>query len=322
MATLYLTSSDVGAPALSGTNGTLCTVLDWALVQNGFAIEYTATNNRIYRAATGLRFRLFVCHDSTVSGAATLATVRGCESATAAGTGTITDPFPTVAQLANGSANVCVSFTANATAREWWIKVSPTGFSMGVSTTSTTSSGWDVWGFGDAAGTDSTDNYGCYILLGGTSSTAVTSRAMNASVASFPSGSATGKLYWCRSIDGSIKSSTGHLHGPHANGSATGSLCGLSSGVTMRSGYGNRIVRAKIPLVCLGSGTTTAGVLQQLRRGYLPDLWNPEHSGVGSITSADTFQDLSTSATFRIVPASSTMACIVETTDTWAVPSG
>ena len=118
---IYLTESSPGAPALSGTNGTLCNVLDWALPQKGWAIEYTATNNRIYRPGAGNRNRLFVSHDSTVSSDPRLATVRGCENASAANVSSLVAPFPTTTQLANTHSTVSVSNVSSTLARPYRI---------------------------------------------------------------------------------------------------------------------------------------------------------------------------------------------------------
>ena len=98
MSIIHLTEASSGAPRNSGTNGDLCVLLDWALVTNGgWSIVQTAANARVYKPIGGNGFLLYVNHDSAVSGAAQLATVRGCESATAASEAGLVSPFPTIA---------------------------------------------------------------------------------------------------------------------------------------------------------------------------------------------------------------------------------
>lgn len=112
MSFYYFTSSDSGAPALSGTNGTFVTLLDWILVtKGGWTQVYSGTNKAVYRAPSGNRFYLRVVHDSAVSGSAQRATVRGYESMSGIDTGT--DPFPTVAQQSDANSNWSASQAAN-----------------------------------------------------------------------------------------------------------------------------------------------------------------------------------------------------------------
>ena len=99
--------------------------------------------------------------------------------------------------------------------------------------------------------------------------------------------------------------------------------------VDNKAGAGGNIgtaafVREKVGVHCTGSNTTTPNTLAVNKRGWVPNLWNPLHSGIGLVTSDDTFTDTgySPSALFNIAPASTTVAVIIETTDTWSLPSG
>lgn len=320
MATLILRSTDVGAPTLSGTNGTLCAVLDWALVQNGWAIEFTATNQRVYRPGVGNRRRLWVAHDSAVSSSPQLATIRGCESATAADATGLVDPFPTVAQMSSSFTSVLVSTAASTAARAYRLIVGVDFVLVAISTSGNTSVNWDMFFFGDTKGGDPGDVWNTLLWTGNSATIGSTSaRAMASCILGYPS--STNRHFWCRTIDGSIKSSRGWFHGTGSSGLAA--FCSITSGVLMRGGYANRVERERVVASCTGDSSTTVGVLLQVRRGFLPNLWNPLHSGIGALTSDDTFTDpaYNASALFQIAPASSTTAAIIEMSDTWVVPT-
>lgn len=65
----YFSSSDAGAPVLSGVIGAMVAVLDWALdttdAINGWEIVFTATGKRVYRSRYGVRPYLRVSDDGT-----------------------------------------------------------------------------------------------------------------------------------------------------------------------------------------------------------------------------------------------------------------
>lgn len=319
MATIILDQSSPGAPALSGTNGALCAVLDWALVQNGWAVEYTATNARVYRPGTGLRNRLHVRHDSAISGAATLATIRGCEAAASATA--ITDPFPLVSQVTDANSTVCVSNAAGATARPYIIILSPTFVLMAISTQSSNSQFWDFFVFGDVEPTFSEDAFNTIVGVGlNNSSTATSARLLGSSLSGVP---ASGALFWCRTVDGSIKSSRGNFAG--SSGTSNANFSSSDYPITARGGFMNRILREKVGAHCFGTASTSPiGTMALSRRGWIPNLWNPLHSNIGSVSSDDTFQDTgyNASALFQIIPAISGRFAIIEKSDTWAAPVG
>lgn len=309
---MRLTNLSAGAPSLLGVNGSLCNVFDWALPQAGWAIEYTATNARVYRPPAGNRARLQVRHDSAVSGSAGLATVRGAEGATSATA--LVDPFPLVSQLADNSSTVMVGVNT-VTPKEYEILITDRFVLFAVGALMSNSSGWDFMFFGDLAPAYSEDAYATAIHVGAsTAPTASTGRAMASSMSG---GIVPAKTYWMRSVDGSIKSTIGCLWG---SGTATTSnFCTVTGAPTMRSGYKNQIVREKLGATCTG-GVSSAGALAVSRRAMVPFLWNPVHTNIGSITSDDTFTDsaYAVGATFRVCPASAAIACILELTDTWS----
>ncbi|WP_430317509.1 hypothetical protein [Pseudomonas nitroreducens] len=318
---LYLTSQSSGAPPLAGQNGSLCAVLDWALAQKGWTTEYTGANARVYRPPAGNRFRLYVAHDSAISGDARLATTRGCENASSVTS--LTDPFPTVAQYANSQATFLVSTTASAVARDYRIIVTDRMVLMFVNCAGQNNQNWDMMVFGDVLGADAADVFGTIMHVGGvTTATAANSRAMSNALCSIPA--APGRTFWARSIDGTQKSTYGCYAGQANNATVTTFCSNGASAPVMRGGYNGRIVREKVGVHCIGSNTTTPNTLAVNKRGWVPNIWNPLHSGIGVVTSDDTFTDTgySPSAVFNIAPAGTAVAVIIETTDTWSLPSG
>lgn len=325
MSIIHLTEASGGAPRLSGTNGDLCAVLDWALVQNSWTIDFTASNARVYRPPSGNRFSMFVQHDSAVSGNAGLAVVRGCESASAAAIASLTNPFPTVAQVAAASANWPVSNAANTTSRNFDIYVAPTWVIYIVNYGGATNV-WDFSFFGDCSPMIAADTW----------ATVCSTRAATGAPAAMvgvgaPSnegstfGSAAG-IYFCRSIDGTVNSTHGAIN---TNGS-TG-LGALTNGDVMFSSPTALIDRRKVPVMCNGSASTGAFTTGKghYMRAYLPNIWHAIHSGRGTANSRDTFTDTaySGSATFRVWTASNSAAStggilIAEETTTWSAPLG
>lgn len=120
-------STDASAPTLSGSAGSLCTVLDAVLVNGygsqaaaGWSIAFTGTNKRHYAmGAGGTGFTVYI--DDSAPTTAKEARMTGFQTATALGTGT--GQFPTFAQINIGIGAVVIrkSTTADATARAWTI---------------------------------------------------------------------------------------------------------------------------------------------------------------------------------------------------------
>lgn len=317
---IYLTEASVGAPALSGTNGALCALLDWALPQKNWAIEHAAGHARVYRPGVGNRHRLFVAHDSVISGSAGLATVRGAEHAEGASMAQLVDPFPTEAQLSNAFSSFMVSNTVSSTQRPWRMVLSETFMVLAVSSLSLATTGWDLFLFGDVAGGEAGDVFGTIIHVGANNAISNASlRGMGGSTAAAP---AALKTYWCRSIDGAVRSSRGNLIASTTSGSA--GFMSASGLTVMLGGYGGRINREPIAASCIGSITTTAGASAMHRRGWVPNVWNPLHTGLGAVTADDEFTDTRYAAgsVFRVIPASSAIAAIIEASDTWSPPNG
>lgn len=315
MSLTVLTNASSGAPRNSGTNGDLCALLDWALVQEGWAIEYTATNARVYRPASGNRLRLHVRHDSAVSGAAQRALVRGCESASSATS--ITDTFPLAAQVVDANSNWLISTVASTTDRPFIILVTPTWMAY-LSQAGGVANEWTIGWFGDLPAEYSGDTWNTAILVRGQANNTVSSGGIAAGAGTNLAGSTLG-LYWARDITGATKSSVGMLC---ASATALGAMQG---GVAARAGYLNAVYREPIGVSDFASGTTAPSTLALIKRGWLPQLWNPLHLGRGSLSDTDTFTDTAydPTASFRALSSGAGAGVafiIVEETDTWSPP--
>lgn len=322
-APLLLTSESSGAPTLNGVNGSLPAVLRWALVQNGWTVEYGPSGNAaVFRPGSGNRFRLYVNHDNTVSGSAALATVRGCEDASSATT--LIDPFPTVAQVANDFATWIVSATVNATARRYKILVGEDFVILSVATNS--SGEWDTNFFGDMKGARAEDAYNTAISCRNSQNTGSSSYHFfyNLQTIGFAQAVtvAAARVYWCRDITGMVKSSKGNIR------ASSPSFGYIPSAWAALSGYGNRFEREKVALHCTADASnvsSTLGIGSQTARGWVPNLWGGMHSAYGAVSPEDTFADTEydPTASFTVlhVYQNSYMA-ILETTDTWSPPNG
>lgn len=318
MSWLVLDNSSSGATRNSGTNGDLTTLLDWALPQASWAIEYSSGNSRIYRPASGNRFRLYVDHDSAKSGAAQRCLVRGCEGAT--GATTFTDAFPLSSQVADASSNWLVSTLASTTDRPFIIYLSET-FVYYFSQVAGASDSWGLGFFGDVPASYDSDSYNTVCSIrNSTSNTAVTSNGIGQPTSgNGVQGSSATHTYWVRDITGATKSSRGNL-------SCSGVSLGNTSVVDgARGGYLNKIYREKVGVTDYASTTSVSSTLALVKRGWMPNLWNPLHSGRGTVSDVDTFEDTAynPAASFRLLAAdvaAGNPCCIMEETDTWAAP--
>lgn len=143
-------STDTGAPQLSGQAGALVGVLDACLVNgynsnnppsSGWTIAFTGTNQRIYRQPTGTN-QLYLRVDDTGT---TSAQVFGCETASAIGTGSQTNLFPTTVQQASPGLFWLKSSVASAATRPWIMVATNKMFYLWVLTNG-------LFGFGTAQG--------------------------------------------------------------------------------------------------------------------------------------------------------------------------
>ena len=158
--TLYK-SSDASAPVLYGANGAVITVLDAVLVNSygakpaaGWTKPFAAANLASYRQGTpgAPQYYLKIRDDAPGVGAAKEARIRGFESMTAV---TATDnaadgldPFPTVAQDADGSI-VRKSATADGTTARPWIIIGDQRTFYFCILSGDIANAYTVWMFGD-----------------------------------------------------------------------------------------------------------------------------------------------------------------------------
>ena len=321
MAILHYTEATGGLPnsgRLSGTDGDLVGILDIALVANGWTIDFSTGNARIYRAASGNRFRLYVNDAAAISGDARLSVVRGCESASAASNAGIVDPFPTAAKIADGSSNWIKSTTASTTARNFDIFVAPTWVAYFINFGGVTNI-WDFGWFGDISPALSGDSYSTVCVVRNVATTATISNSLDGTA------SGTGNLSWnlCRSYDGTVKATTGGVWAQ-----ISGKMGTISVAPQAQLGPSTGIDRFKAVTLDTGSATTSgSSTLALPQRGYIPNIWVPLHGGRGSVNSRDTFTDTSYNASsaftlFCVAAAAGSGFVIMETSDTWSPPSG
>lgn len=315
MAIVHLTEASASAPRLSGTNGDLCAVLDWGLVQNGWTIDFSSGNKRCYRAATGNRFILYVEHDSATSGNAGLAVVRGAESQSG---GTLTDPFPTIALVANSNANWLVSNAASTAARNFDLYIGTTWIILAVNYTGATNT-WEIHFFGDIPPTLAGDSYNTAIF--NRNSTSVSSATWyGRSVSTFTS---TPGWTWARSYDGTVKSSAG---GPYTY---TSGNWGVASNCPQPLAGPSGAVDSRVVPLCDVGATSGAGVgtVGLAVRGWLPQFREPLHNGAGgTLATRTTFTDtafnpLSVFNPVRSGSATTSNFAIIQEDDHWSPPS-
>lgn len=299
MTTIKLTHDSAGAPTLNNVNGSLCAVLDWALPQAGWSILFSSGNARVYETVNGELLHIY--NDSSVAGFGGHAVVRGCEGAASATS--LVDPYPTVTQMANNLASWRVANSSSA--RLFHLCITDDFLVLLVE--SITGSGiYESYWFGRPL-TEENGPHDCVVFVRNSSTNAASDASFNTTSNYASSVGTASEVFWKRSIDGSIKSSRGSIWGSP--------ISGVGNAPVPRGGYLNRIVRDPIPVMDIGSASTTPGPLAIVRRGYLPQLWNALHAAGGGVTEADVFEDAAydPAARFRYFPGS----VIVEETDTW-----
>ena len=211
MALYYYTSTHAGAPQLNPTAaGSMLNILDACLVGTsgtaygstasiGWTLAYSATNQRSYRQPTAgsSGFYLQVTDTSTTAFSAVYA--RGYEAMTDITTGT--NPFPTVAQMANGVVWDRGNTSTTVPTRHWCLWSNGTIFHLvvdvGVALVDTDLLlSAKVFTFGDAQSNAPTDPYKC-IILGYTATGSTIQYPISTGV-----GVATAASYIARNQDG------------------------------------------------------------------------------------------------------------------------
>jgi hypothetical protein len=303
-----VTSDDVGAPVLTGQNGSGNALLQYIIVTvlGGTRIYHdNTTNQSVWQFPDGQI--LYACHDSALSGGAQRMVVRMAEGATGYTYSDLVNPFPLVSQAADVSSNWLMSNTANATARQWRAVVHDGGIVLAVETTT------DQWSFfpaGLVTPRDPTDPYAVVIGVKTNTSNTHTSTPFVTGYSATANG--TTNFYWQRSKDGLVLSTTGAFWQNYAAGSIAGAP-------TMSGGLDGDIAHTPLWLNCSGSQTTTADTgKSQMFRGALPNVRNPLVSGIGSYSPADTLTDSAYAPGCVLRPLSvttNTVALLQETND-------
>lgn len=321
MAIIHVDESYPGLPnsgRLSGTNGDLVGIMDVALPLNGWAIEYTSGNARVYRPGTGNRFRMYVNDDSASSGNAGLTVVRGCENASAASLAGLTDPFPTVALVAENASNWLKSTAASTAARAFDMWIGETWLIYAVNAIGTTNQ-WEWHFFGDFAPSLSGDAYNTLCTVRNNTSTG-SGQLWSCAPGYFGN---AGRYWIARSYDGTVKSTQGSPYLGYA-----GTIGVIGNAPQAQAGVTTGIDTQKVSILDTGTTTTTPSTSKGMpTRGWLPNIRFPLHGGRGATNTRDTYTDTAYDPSYigQIVTAGNTANAgflTVETTDTWSPPSG
>jgi hypothetical protein len=329
MAIIHVDESTVGLPnsgRLSGTNGDLVGILDVALPLNGWAIEYTSGNARVYRPGTGNRFRLHVYDDSSASGDARLAVVRGCENASDATT--LVDPFPLVSQVADASCNWHKSTAASTTARAFDIWVGETFVIVSINNSGNTNV-FTLNFFGDYAPALSGHTYNTCVSVRSSSNTTSAdvgnfSSWPNTAYATSPGGTAT-RLFGARDYTGTLKSPIMAVQSI-GNVTAFGALTGLpqaQAGVTVKV---DTIKTTLIDYATQTPGGSSDSTRMQATAGWLPNILFPLHAGRGALNTRDDYTntavDMAAGKVVTVANNATSGFAVVQESDDWTPPNG
>mgnify|MGYP000172570969 CR=1 FL=1 len=273
-----LRSSDAGAPTLSGTAGSLISVLDALLDIGGsdayWAKAFTGTNKAVYRAANGDRY-YFRVDDSN----AQYADIRGF--ATMSGVDTGTGQFPTATQQTAWS--IIKSATANSTARTY-LGIATDRFCLLLVNGGWTGSGQELYCFGEIIKANSADAgasvakaYPATSTLGTTGftvgsdiSVAFTNYVSGYSV---PANNSSAMMPFAKNTDNSAAAGAGKYFGSQPTSSVR---------------VGTYAEIQLIPLYVGGSVSSSAGKL----RGRLPHVFVTFNDGGDTgLAVGDTFSD-------------------------------
>jgi hypothetical protein len=317
MAIIHVDESTLGLPnsgRLSGTNGDLVGIMDVALPLNGWAIEYSAGNARVYRPGSGNRFRLHMNDDSAVSGSACFCVVRGCENASSATV--LVDPFPTIAQVADTLANWNKSSIVSTTARLFDIWVGETFIIYAVNWSGSTNL-WELHFFGDFAPSLSGDSYNTLCTSRNTATPGGNEVWANSSGWINSTQNGSDNIFICRSYDGSVKSTLGGVNG--RGGQTAIGLIGASvpvAGLGLTSGIDTQIF--SIYDSGVQSGTVSSSLALPIR-GFLPNILSPQHGGPGSFNTRYNYAQTPYMASGKVVRGNTGWA-VVQESDDWVPP--
>lgn len=323
MALHWVTSADVGAISLYGTNGRGQTWWQKHFVTDrGWGNPYTGANSDILLppGSTGNGIRLV--HDSATSGAATRATFRAFEFASALNT--LVDPYPTVAQVGDTASTLLFGTSAGTTPSPWWMLMgdftSPfdSFFILAVQISSTAVE-WTYYGrpYLD----DPTDTHGWLIGVRNAANTLPSSHQVAAASGATPNQ----RFFWQRSADGTVKSTTSLFVAAYGGG-GSGTIGVQQNTTAYSTAPGAKLRRNPIMVGCSGNtGNTITSGKNTPWRGILQNLWAPAHTSYTGITNADTSADSAYDPLAEFIAFGSTFTgttisngmIIVEKSDTW-----
>jgi hypothetical protein len=306
----YLNQSSSGAPRNSGTNGDLTALLQWALVTNSnwssvYDDGLSPVKKRIWQPNGG--GPVFMCnHDNAVSGGATLALVRMAESQSG---GTLTDPFPTVVQNADGTSNWMPSSAASTTTRDFHIVVWETGL-IYASRASGTANTWEI---GYLAKCDS--RYGAadstYSWMIGNRNINTTAFTMLGQAGNPVPTIAVQRNFAMRNVLGTIKSEYCVPDYPLTTG-GSGSFTGMPGATSVPDAA---FERKKFLFHAAGTASGTTGALASIDRFCVPFLWWLPTSTLVGFGETDVYTDAS-GATFVLLK-SGTNGMLLQTSNDW-----
>lgn len=306
------TSSDVGAPVLTGEAGKLVDLLDACLVNGygalapaGWTKPYTGTASAVFRPSLGLMYFLNVNDNGPGAGTYKEARVVGYETMTAFATGT--NLFPTAAQMANG-AFVRKSATADATGRAWVLIGDERTFYLAVATGDTAST-YLTWGYGELYSFKGVSDSGRMFLIGRSTENASTASLNTLDGYIQLGGTMQAGSYLARDTAGGVGAI---LFSRIGDSSAAGTFAGPLEGVVAyKNGADNMIYLAPLRVHQLVGGIQF--------RGRMRGLWHWCHP-IAACSDRDTLTGTGDLAgkTFLILKNHPNAGILVfETSDTW-----
>lgn len=225
-------SGDASAPVLSGTNGTLVTVLD-AILVNGYGAKaaagwtkaFSGTSKAAYRPGAANRFYLRVQDDGPGAGAAKEARITGYEVMTDVDNGT--GVFPTATQGIAGTTACQVarkSASADSTARTW-IAIADDRTLYFFVLTGDNATTYQAFGFGDFYSLIANDGFRTFLVGRNAENSASASSDRLDSLATSLSGQSN--FYVARAFTGVGGSLHAGKHGDSAKSGGSGVLNGI-----------------------------------------------------------------------------------------------
>lgn len=278
----YFDYTSSGAPVLQYGVGKLVAVLDWLLTgKGGWATEFTGTNLRVYRSATGNRFRLRL--DDTQ---ALYSRLHGYRAMTAVSTGT--QPFPAVAMAPLANFGVRRGYDASDTgALKYWGIRTNRYFLMVYEQTSTAIAGAsyrNVFAFGDFPSVCEADSHNTVLIASASAQSFVT--------VDFTSQFLQNVIYASTNYPLTESGNTCAGLSGNPSGSVVAPACGIhlpwpateSTSLTTAVAESGRLNFAPVMIGNTNSATANQGAIP---RGMLPNLQQLYHIAPDGVADAN-----------------------------------